>query len=290
LLTLTFDAEIHKISFLLEKFGRGFIVMRANVGDRIPSWIGLPRLFLTVLSYGAGSLLWLSSLIGFRKLGTTERQLSAAFSGFVLLTVTIFLLYPGGLSDLRRPLAFGMLLPLPFLLLFLQRRTSSIRRMAVIGLTIVLLVVSFPAFLSNHLKVATEVFHGYEFAGGRWLRTLYGGGKGLDIFASLNESTSIQFYLTDAQIVTERSISEYSSPDEKGLWQATGELLERYESSSRSGNPGFFVQTPKLALYSAHLFGIPEDHPKWREMIDRLSEGNRRVYDNGALQVFAGGR
>jgi hypothetical protein len=285
-LTQSASSELVNMSFL-SLFGSGLSRGQAQFGESIPLWIRGPRLFWFALLYASPGLLWLWSLTRVRRLGPTWIRLVAAYSGLAMLTVATSLSLKGGAAELRRSLTYGAFLGIPFGFLLLRQYKPLVTRVAMLGMASLLVLLSLPSFLGNALGIATWTFYDSEYATGAWVQSIYGTGKGLNIFVTHYVSVPVQFYLTDATATSDRQTHAYVSFDEEGVWQSMDEFLDKFDRFSQSGGVGLFIYSPKMALYTATIFGISPGHPRRRDMTDRLSRQNHRIYDNGRLIAYS---
>lgn len=263
-----------------------FTIGRANFGESVPLWYSGTRFFWFVLLYAAGGLLLLGSLIRLHRSTPTESRFAAAFSGLVVMNVLGGLTSSRGFAELLRGLTYAPFFTAPFLLLFLHKFKPSVTRAALLSLASATLVVSFPSFLANNYGINDNSSRRIELAAAEWLQSAYGSRQGLRIFGPNATVQEVKFYASDAALVTERGADLFEAWNEESLWQAIDELLARYEAFSRSGKPSFFIYSPKMALVMRRTFSIPVNHPRWGDMVERLSIQNHEIYDNGVVRMY----
>lgn len=261
---------------------------QSQVGATIPLWFSMTRLFWSALLYASAGVLWLWILRRFRRLDSTESKLVAVCLALGLASVPLVLLVQGT-NDLRRPLMYGAFLGVPFLFLWLQKFRPVMRRAALAGLAFVLISLSLPSFLGNAFNAPRWMYYDSEYASGEWLQSMYGTGKGLNITGDVPAYWSTEFHVPEATYNVELSILEYEGWGAEIGWVIFDELLDRYNRIPRTSSPSLFVHTPKMVLYTGHIYGIPADDPRWGEITAHLSEGSHQVYDNGPIQVYSPG-
>lgn len=262
-----------------------FTIGQANFGESLPLWFSRTRLFWFAVLYVPGGLLWLWRLRTLHRLDPRESTLAAAFSGLVLLGVIGSLVSPNGFAELRRLMTAGAFFLAPFLLSFIQKLKPLATKATLLGLAGVLGALSLPSFLANNVRINSDSVHRTEYAAGKWLQSQYGAGETLHVFVTSPTLWPVQFYTFAATYVTESNTHQFKSWNEESLWQAMDELLDRFDRSSRSGNSSFFISSAKMAVVMKMTFGIPVDHPRWGNMINRLAERYDRVYHNGPIRI-----
>lgn len=269
-----------------ERLAGVFTAAQSNFGESAPRWYSLTRLLWLVLLYAVGGLIWLWSLVKFRRLGPTETRLAAGLSGLVLMNVLGSLVSPRGFGELLRGLTYAPFFTAPFLLLFLHQLKARVRKAALLGLAAVLFALSLPTFLAADLRISILTPYQTEYSVGEWLQSIYGTGRGLNVFLTHPIFGTTLFYLLDATYLTDRE-AESSGYTRESRWQAMDELLVQFERSSQGGKSGLFIHSPRMAVVTWMNFGIPVDHPRWGEMTDWLSRRSNGVYHNGPIRIYA---
>lgn len=269
-----------------ERLAGVFTVAQSNFGESAPRWYSLTRVVWLVVLYVAGGLIWLWSLVTFRRLGPTETRLAAGFSGLVLMNVLGSLVSPRGFGELLRGLTYAPFFTAPFLLLFLHQRTARVRKAALMGLAALLFALALPTFLAANLRISILTPYQTEYAVGEWLQSRYGTGRGLNVFLTHPIFGTTLFYLLDATYLTDRE-TESAGYTRESRWRAMDELLVQFERSAQRGTSGLFIYSPRMAVVTWMSFGIPVDHPRWGEMTDWLSRRAHAVYHNGPIRVYA---
>lgn len=267
-------------------FNGAFTMWKANFGEIAPLWYRLIRLFWLVLLYIIGGLLWVWNLKKFRRLSSVESKLSTVFFGLVMMNVLSSLVSPRGSGELQRGLTYIPFFTVPLLMLFLYRLKPVITKVAIAGLTAMLITFCLPTFLATNPRINILNPHLTEYLASKWLHSLYGTGQRLDIFVTHPMAMSFTFHLFDARITTDHE-AESAGYTQESRWRAMYELINNYTSATQNENPSFFIDSPKMAVVSAMSFGILVDHPHWKEITGYLSNKNRQIYDNGPIQIYA---
>jgi hypothetical protein len=276
--------------FSLERWTGVFTIGQANLGESAPLWYSLIRWLWLGLLYAAGGLLWLRSLIRFRRLGITESRLAAALFGLALLSLISCMISPRGFAELLRALTYIPFFTLPLLILFLLRFKPAVTKVILVGLSLLIVLLSFPSFLANNSRINSDATHVIEFSTGEWLHSLYGTGERLSIFATASTYQPVQFYLSDATYFAERQTHEFEDWTEESLWQAMEELQDKFMQSALSERVTIYIDSPKEALQRSMSFNVPYDHPRWRILSAELSANYDMVYNNGPIQIYKSGR
>jgi hypothetical protein len=207
----------------------------------------------------------------------------------MLISISLFLLVPGA-HDLRRPLLYGSFLFIPFLFLQLHQFKPIVKRAALAGLAFLLVLLSLPSFLDNAFHIPSWTFYDTEYASGEWIQSIYETERGLNVFTTVPVFWTIRLYVPEATYHIERNILEYENWGVETGWQILHELPERYYHFSHDGNDSVYILSPKTAIYQGPIYGISPDDPRWEEITNRLSAGSNKIYNNGPIQIYSGGR
>jgi hypothetical protein len=278
-------------SFSLTGFvGNSLNVSQAQFGETLPIWLTGVRLTWLILIFVVGAILWTKE-VGYLRRPSSVRvpsTLLIAYFAFVLVSVAIVILTEGGVANARRSLTYGGFLSVPFLLMLMQRGSLVVRAFLLRGLVLVVVALSLPSFLGIGFNIPRWAYYNVEYSPGAWINSLYGTGKGLDIFADVPVFWAVSLSVTDARFHIERSFLEFEHPEEQAVvWKAFDELLDRYHHSRPDASDALFVYSPKMALYSGSIYGISPNHPGWRAILLRLRESNNQIFDVGPIQVFS---
>lgn len=267
---------------------------QTHLGERAPLWASLTRSFWLLVTYATGGVLAAVNLTRVRRLGWTEMIETGGLVGVIIFCIIVQLLAPGG-SQYYRVLMYSHIFTVPIALRFLSRlgaqnkgvtqlryshpfskwfQPSRWRRLGLALGLILLLVLAFPTFLAHHDQVSTYNVYRYEYANGEFLRSTYGKGEGLTVFASGLTISALKHSMSEAsyqggrfEVITNEDV----------LWRLENEMVtDFFEMSSPKR---VFVFTEKHTFSGWRLFGIEPTHPKWLELQQRLQNANR-IYDN----------
>jgi hypothetical protein len=275
---------------LVELFRNGLNVSQLQFGEALPAWVTGVRLTWLILIYGVAVVLWAREAYRlWRPSGTgVPVMLVGAYLALVIASMAIVGLSEGGLANARRSLNYGGFLSVPFLLWQMQKSVPFVRPLLLRGLVVVTAALSLPSFLGHGLNIPRLAYYEVEYAPGTWLSSVYGTGKGLDIFSDVPVFWAVSLYATEATFHVERSFLDFEHPEEPAVvWKAFDELLDRYHRSRQDAGVALFVYSPKMALYSGSIYGIPPNHPGWGAILSRLRENNNQIFDAGPIQVFS---
>jgi len=263
-----------------------YTVQQSNFGEVVPGWYRSTRLFWLGLLYVPGGLLWLLSLRRWRKLAFPEGELVAAFTGLAVLSLLSGLLSPRGFGELLRGLTYVPFLTVPVLLLFLHRLPRRGATAAVLALTAVVGALALPTFLANNHRASMLAPLRTEYAVGRWLASMYGTGRGVQVFLTHPILGAVQRSLLEASFTTDRE-AESTGYASESRWDALDRLLTAFAETSRAAPTAFFIHSPKIVVVSNLTYSIPVDDPRWARIAGRLSERYPEVYTNGVAEVYA---
>jgi hypothetical protein len=263
-------------------------VAQTNFGESAPLWYSRTRLFWFAWLYVAGGVIWLWSLKKLLKLESTEGKLAAALLGLVLINLISVVVSSRGFGELLRLVQSGVFFTCTFLLLFVRGLRRPMAKTGLGGLAFAMLVLSFPSFLASNLSINSFSTHRSLLTGGQWLESLYGTGQGINVFGTLADIPSVQFYLYDAKIIDGPHFLADQPWTEEGLWRGIDGLITQAERAVEGGNSILYVHSFTFASQMSATLGVPTDHPRWGQITKRLSEGSHLVYDNGPIQVFNG--
>jgi hypothetical protein len=275
---------------LAELFRNSVNVSQLQFGEALPVWVTGVRLTWFVLIYGVGAVLWAREVSRLRRPpgAGVSVTLVGVYLAFVIVSMAIVGLTEGGVANARRSLTYGGFLSVPFLLWQMQKGTPLMGALLLRGLVLVTTALSLPSFLGQGLNIPRLAYYDVEYAPGAWINSLYGTGKGLDIFADVPVFWAVSLYATEATFHIERSFLEFEHPEEQAVvWKSFDELLDRYEHSHQESGATLFVYSLKMVLYSGSIYGISPTHPGWGAIVSRLQENNNQIFDAGPIQVFS---
>ncbi len=275
---------------LVELFRNSLNVSQLQFGEALPSWVTGVRLTWLTLIYGVGAVLWMREVSRLRRppgVGVPV-TLKVAYLAFVIVSVAIVGLTEGGVANARRSLTYGGFLSVPFLLWHMQKSSRFVGALLLRGLVLVTTVLSLPSFLGQGLNIPRLAYYDVEYTPGAWLNSLYGTGKGLDIFADVPVFWAVSLHATEATFHVERSFLVFEHPEEQAVvWKSFDDLLDRYQHSRQDISAPLFVYSLKMALYSGSIYGISPTHPRWGAILSRLQENNNQIFDAGPIRVFS---
>jgi len=259
-------------------------VQQANVGERLPVWANIPRLFWWVMIYGFGSILGLWNLFRLKKLSLMEKRFTGVLLGIILISAVSTLASRGG-ARFDTYILYGAFAAVPILLWFLLSFRNHIRRYAFVCLVILFFILSFPTFLSHNSMIAFGYYYPYEHASGKFLEFSFAEDKELHLFGGKWVKHATRYYVPNAYFHTEYEVLDMK--DEAGLWVEIERLGNGFES--RAGyqeGEAIFIWSKRLMVPYQHFFRVTPEHPRWQEFGDRLA-AHDKIYDSGDIQMFS---
>jgi len=268
-------------------FGNIVVVSRTQIQESYPTWANVMRLFWLLVFGGAGAL-WLWRLVRIRRLEATEARSAAACLGLALVTVANVAFFEGGIANLRRSLTYGAFLLIPFAFIVLRQLGRQRRRTAVLGIGLLLILLAPASFFGIGFNAPRWIYYNIESVSGRWVRSAYGRGAGLEIYADVPVFWNLQLDVPDAVYVLPRSFLRFEHPEDPDVvWQALGEVIAEFGVAPRSGKLAIFVYSSKMPLYTGQIYGISPIDARWDRLNQQASAESSEVYDNGAIRIYA---
>ncbi len=259
------------------------MMQQANVGERLPLWANISRLFWWVLIYGFGSILGLWNLLRLKKLSPMEKRAIGVLLGIIMISV-VSTLASGGGARFDTYILYGAFAAVPILLWFLLSLRNRIRKYALICLVILFFTLSFPTFLSHNNMIEFDAWYPEEHASGEFLESNFAEAGKVHLFGGEWVQLLTNYYVPSASFHTVHSVLYMK--DETGLWAEIEKLSTGYEDLAGSlGGEVIFIWSKRLMLPYQHFFGVTPEHPNWQELRDKLSYDDK-IYDNGNVQMF----
>jgi hypothetical protein len=262
-----------------ETFTAPRLLWQANIGERVPFWAAFTRQFWLVLIYGFGTILWFKGLIRFRQLTSVEQNEIGGLLGVVLLTLFATFLSLTGIQFIRFVL-YGSIFCAPLIVRFCLSLGKQWQQRSVIMLLAACLIFSFPTFLAYKGNISVQTLHPHDIKTGEFLQSVYGAGKGLHIYTNGIAGADINiYYLRGAMTTAPREFYLVGSIDT--FWKEMAELIDTFQNSNNS----IFIYLKRGVLEWMVTLGIDSTDPKWQEMKDKLSIGNK-IFDNYFYLIY----
>ncbi len=270
----------------------------AYVGETVPLWANLTRLFWITLIFGFGGILGIRNLIRARRLSSIETMETGGLWGAIIFGLVCFLTFVGG-EQTGRIFMYAPFFAIPIVFRFLSgfsRRDEPLnfagfhkslaapwgwfRRHVVTLLIILFLVLSLPTFLADNYRVSTHTIYPQENSAGEFLQSTYGAEE-LNLYSVGFVASVYTYYVPEAHFRT-MPVPEVSAGKE-GLWLELNQYAERFENS-RDENAIFVISERFRHSYAPRII-IESTDPRWMEFVNRLSQ-NDLIYDNGHVQIY----
>lgn len=270
-----FIADLTEGEFLLYSTS----IVQANLGEVIPLWARLTRLFWLFFIFGFGGILWLRNLFRLRTLTLVESKETWEMLGIALLSIPLFIGAGGG--ELVRIMVYIPFFTVPIILRFFLSFRSQLKRYAFNLLAVAFLILSFPTFLAYNNEVSTNAHYSYEFSAASFVHSVYGSGANLSVFSVGEGNYPIRRFVLDAYYRHAGSaFTALESEDE--AWQGIDKVVTAYENPRRQS---ILIFSERAKTPYQHIMGIDPNHPKWEELEHRL-QGGSKIYDNGHVQIY----
>lgn len=279
----------------LERLLPIFGTATTSLGESVPLWASLTRIFGLSIVIVFGSILGFRNLIQFRKLESVEIIETGGLWGVLIFCAICIFAFPGGTQQ-SRVLMYASLFTVPIIIRFLTNIKPPIIFKSPVfskhpakswnwdGIIVfnlpffAFLCLSLPTFLVNHSSINTETVYSYERRTGEFVVTSY------DV-ESLHFISDILTVYTNAYYVPDAYFNHPPQPwditDEKTLWQAIDQLIYKYEVSKENA---IFVLSERFTQPYRSI-AIIEPDPRWLEFTHRLSNNNL-IYCNGHYQIY----
>jgi hypothetical protein len=253
----------------------------ANIGGALPLWATITRAFWWAM-LGLSTILGLYNILRVRRLSLVDKVVTGGLLGVILLTIIGVFGTKGG-GQFTKFLMYAPLFSAPILLVFIYK-SGVWRRWSIALLTILVLALALPTFLSSVNLIRTEAIYSYDCAAGEFMEAnSLEKGENHIVYGLHWESVAwSSYYIPDA--LRRRNTAEGWSAEE--IWQGVDELVATFKTMSPwVTKQKVFVATEKETAAYQHLAGIPPDDPKWEELRELLSTTNR-IYDNGHVEMY----
>ncbi|MFC1943360.1 hypothetical protein ACFLWO_02120 [Chloroflexota bacterium] len=285
------------------------------VGEQVPLWASLTRLFWLAFVFIFGALLWIRNLIKARKLHSLEAIQIGGLLGVVIFSIVCVLGFPGG-GQYYRFLMYAPFFTVPIILRSLwdfssYTKSSSeniarfsenpgkgslvlklspqkglitfgswFRKYAFMLLVALVCVLSLPTFLAHNGEVCTRAIYPYEYASGEFIESVYGGKlEQVEIFTEAYAAYPIGYYMREAHFHPTLLPWEITNGAES--WP--GILVGDFGNSSYPN--AIFVLSERLAQWWSGPPLIDKTGPRWVNFVNRLSENNK-IYDSGHIEIY----
>lgn len=257
---------------------------KANVGENLPLWANMSRLYWWVLIYGFGSIVGLWNLFRLKRLSPMQKRATGVLLGIIAVSAVSTLASPGG-GRFDTYILYGAFAAVPILLWFLLSLRNHIRKYALTCLAVLFFVLCFPTFLAHNNMIEYDAYYPDEHASLQFLESNVVPVEQLHYFTGNWVKHLASYYVPDAYLYT-LFLVETMAKGEADLWADMDRLIGRFESEAgRPDRVVVFMWSKKLKLPYQHFFGITPEHPNWQMLKDKLSRQDK-IYDNGDVQLF----
>jgi len=255
--------------------------------EQVPIWATIVRVLWLIVLYllpiFVAIQLYINSFL-FKKKVTLEESLGGLF-GLLLLSGIMTLLDIGANRSIQQFLLFSTFFTPPILISFLSddqaKYLNRIGKRVFIFPLILIVVLSFPTFLAHNPSVNTQIFYEREHSTLTFIQAnCY---DGVNLFSDADTGLLIKYYLPEVNY----NVLPYAPDYVKDEVEFLNKLPQYMKAFEDSGTDSLFVYSPRITHRSYIMFGMPEDHPIWREVLQILEYKNDKIYNNGFIWVFA---
>ena len=284
-----------------------------HVGEAIPLWASLTRLFWLALIFGVGAILEIWNLVKAKRLDSNQVLETGGLLGITFFAIASFVAVPQ--AQWARFMVLAPLFTIPIILRFLSGfsrhnglsqwnilpensgRSSNpngfrkspanfggwFRRHVFTLLIIVFFVLSLPTFLVTHERVLTPIVYSYEMKGGEFIESAYGG-EGLNIFSTTTTLLILTYYMPEAEFQGKPVTGDATGKEDllPTLLVNMDTLLRNFQN--QEGN-AIFVLSSRFILPGHIAAEIEPTNLEWVERVNRLAENNK-IYDNGYIEIY----
>jgi hypothetical protein len=286
---ITFGGTIQYISIALQDLiAKGdplwtiFLMLRANMGGKMPLWSDITRLYWWVLIYGLGSILGLWNLFRLNKLSPLEKTATGILLGIIVVSIISVLGSLGG-ERFDTYILYGGFAAVPILLWFILKLRGHIRRYGFICIIVIYVILSFPTFLTHNNTIEQSAFYPDENAMGKFIEQNYNS-PGVYLLEPETRFMVMTYFYQNIHFYGVRVISQME--DETGLWDDVDQSIKSF--GDWPGGPEseiIWLFTKRSTLYYQHFFGVIPQNSGWQVLKDKLSNNNT-IYTNGKNLIF----
>jgi hypothetical protein len=263
------------------------------LGESTPLWVSLTRYFWLLVVYVFGVLLAMKNTFTIKRLDSIEAVETGGLWGILIASALAILAFKEG-TQWSRSLTYIPFLAIPIIIKFISQsrwdkiymrvtdRTLTQRNannFSMVAVPLVLLIMAFPTFLTNHSSIITQSVYEYELSAGEFVSGYYDD-KELLFISDVVTVYSFVYYIPDAELSHPAQSWDITSEEE--LWQSFNKRIERFETYS--GTAMFAISERYFQPYRTK-FSVSESEPEWIEFIENFSPYNL-VYDNGHMQIY----
>lgn len=259
-------------------FSKVFQVASVNLGEAVPLWAKMTRLFWLFFIYGFGFILALVSLFRLRKLDSAQKVAIGGLIGVMIVGIIGLLISPGGVEG-QRMLMYAPLFLLPLLIWYFSKLKERVRNYAFILIPLIFFALSFPTFLAHNNRINTDAYYPYDYASGEFMESRFGSGKGLNIF-SLGDTTLPIIYagVRDSNYYGTWEIIK----NETDMWQQIDSLTTNWGNTQ--GQHNMFILSQR-GMGCFELWGVKLADPRWSQLEQSLLNDNR-IYDSSYVRIY----
>lgn len=249
------------------------------LGFQTPLWTRMIIILWVVALFICGSILVLINLIRIKKVDKNIKILTGAMLGvFALSILAVLVSLDAGGDQFFRFLDFSGFFLVPIVLAFII--TPKFPKVFIIGLSVLLIVLSFPTFLAYNSNIEAENIYPTEIQAGQYLQLKYGNGKGLTVYTDEQTLDMMMTYLPYAKYCT---IAAGSS---EGNYNVIVHQLDvmiatfNYDQDNR-----IFILSPRFEWSYTHTVGVSINDPEWTKLHNNFAT-NEEIYNNGFIQIY----
>jgi hypothetical protein len=253
-----------------------------------PVWVNFVRFFWLLLSIGSGGIIAMLKLFKIRKLSLPESNLVGGLVGLGIFV--IIMLAFTGLDEGIRALYYVPIFAVPIMLAYLTNIVNIVKRYILVIAAILVIIISVPTFLVHNDRVGVSAVYPQEISMVSFLRSNYGGGKGLNV---AGDTMNQRLIVLNMENVNYASILGFNIPYFAGqdplqlTWNEIEKVIKHFEDTPEAGiNNSLFLYSPRLPTSFEYLLRAdPLVGSQWKGFISRLNQQSI-IYDNGFVEVY----
>jgi hypothetical protein len=281
----------------VERFLPTVETITTSLGESVPLWARLARVFWLAFIFVFGAILGIRNLFRSRKLDSIETMETGGLWGVLTLSIIVILAFPAGIQQ-SRVLLYAPFFTIPIVVRFLSgfSHQDELFQSTRFGqslanawgwftthiftlLLILFFILSFPTFLLYNNSVSTMAVYRYELAAGEFVEASCGT-KPLRFFSDIITVYTNAYYVPDANL--SHPPQPWEIADEEELWLDINRLVDMFGNSE---GDAIFVLTERFTQPYRSISVIERTDLRWIEFVNRLSR-NDKIYDNGHTQIY----
>jgi hypothetical protein len=260
------------------------IIVAANLGQVVPSWISGLNLFWAVSTVAVGSFVAFLRLLKLPALPRVERIVVITLVNIIVVALLLSFL-TGGQETVYRVFLYGSLFAVLLTCRIVISRRSRTPQLLQGLVALPLVVLVFPTFLAVNRSIPLMRSFASEARTGEFIGVHYPRGSNLRIFTHISTAINLLYYLPAAHYASEPEVAGQSSP---GEWlKRQRRLLNSFHDSASFNEVSLYVRYDiRSLMYYGNYFGVRRIEQPYALLIDEL-ESDDKFYTTGDIAIYA---